>query len=99
MLGSIAHGVLIKAPARWLTASAERGKTKDFVGTLNRDPRDMALAWKVEEEEMGSERHGRSSKMFPWARDLVFRKSPKQRAAGPSRVCARVGIQWASGSY
>lgn len=34
LLGSIAHGVLIKAPARWLTASTERAK--DFVGTLNR---------------------------------------------------------------
>lgn len=37
---------------------------------------------------MGSEGHGRSSKMFYWSLDWIFRKSPKQRAAGPCRVSA-----------
>lgn len=46
----------------------------------------MGLEWKVEEKEIGSEGHRRSSKMLHWSRDQIFRKSPKQREQGPYRV-------------
>lgn len=50
----------------------------------------MGLEWKVEEKEMGSEGHRRSSKMLHWSRDQIFRKSPKQR----EQSHAKLALAW-----